>query len=88
MDGDYLTPRAHREVWEGWRGLRVHELAGRGLPGAVLRHKFEDFPRGRVMADRAGVWFTILAYRKLHAQPRPARIADAFGLDPARCTVR
>ncbi len=87
--GEYLThPRGHYDVCEGWRGLGARELARRGLPGAILGHEYEDFPRGRVVADLAGERFAVLADRSLHASPWPMRITDAFGLDSARCVFR
>ena len=87
--GDFLThPRGHHDVWERWRRLGPAGLARRGLPAAIAWHEYEHFPRGRVVFDTTTDRFTLYADRRLQAPPILPRVLRAFGLDPARCTVR
>ncbi len=87
--GNFLThPRGHHDVWERWRRLGPAGLARRGLPAAIAWHEYEHFPRGRVVFDTTTDRFTLYADRRLQAPPTLPRVLRAFGLDPARCTVR
>ena len=87
--GDFLThPRGHHDVWERWRRLGPAGLARRGLPAAIAWHEYEHFPRGRVVFDTITDRFTLYADRRLQAPDTLPSVLCAFGLDPARCTVR
>ena len=87
--GDFLThPRGHYDVWERWRRLGPAGLARRGLPAAIAWHEYEHFPRGRVVFDTTTDRFTLYADRRLQAPDTLPSVLCAFGLDPARCTVR
>ncbi|MGI4940663.1 MAG: hypothetical protein ACRYHQ_08900 [Janthinobacterium lividum] len=87
--GDFLThPRGHHDVWERWRRLGPAGLTRHGLPAAIAWHEYEHFPRGRVVFDTTTDRFTLYADRRLQALDTLPRVLRAFGLDPARCTVR
>ncbi len=87
--GEFLThPRAHYEVWEGWRRLGPAGLARNGLPTLIAWHEYEHFPRGRVVFDTGTGRFTLYADRKLQAPSVVGAILHAFGLDPGLCDVR
>ncbi len=86
--GDCLThPRGHADVWERWRGLTGRERRQRGIPEVVMSHGYDSIPRGRIVANARTDRFTIYADLKLHDPPWPARIVEAFGLDPLKCVL-
>ena len=58
------------------------------MPERIMRHEYEDFPRGRVVYDTETGRFTLYADRKLQTPSVLARIMDAFNLDPDLCDVR
>ncbi len=86
--GACLTfPCGHAETWERWRALTGRERRRVGVPDIVITCEYDDFPRGRIVADRKGKSFTVYADSKLHDPPWPTMIIEAFGLDPLRCVL-
>jgi len=61
--GDYLTfVPYHYEIWRGWRRSREQDAAARAV---VRAHEYEDWPRGRIVFDRARDSFIHYCDRKL-----------------------
>jgi len=86
--GDCLThPLGHADVWERWRALTGRERRRVGVPVAVVKHEYDDLPRGRIVSAASGERFKIYADRTLHDAPWPRRIIEAFVLDPDRCIL-
>ena len=86
--GACLTfPCGHAETWERWRALTGRERRRIGVPDVVMTCEYDDFPRGRIVADRKRKSFTVYADSKLHASPWLTMIIEAFGLDPLRCVL-
>jgi hypothetical protein len=68
--GDCLTyGPGHYEIWAHWRRARPVDPAVRAI---VRSYEYEDWPRGRIVFDRARDLFIIYADRKLLT---PATIA-------------
>jgi hypothetical protein len=87
--GDCLThPRGHHEVWEAWRRHGATALRRRGLPPAIAGHKYEAFPRGRVVYMRGPALFTLYADRRLQRPETIAELVRLFGLTGERHVVR
>lgn len=87
--GDCLThPGGHYDHWEELSARGTAWLQANGIPALVAHHQYEDFPRGRVVFDRARDRFTLYADRRLRVPPFPARVMAHFGLDPARTEMR
>ena len=85
--GDFLTfADGHYTVWERWR------RAGRGADAGLLRlvrsFEYEDWPRGRIVYDRARDRFTLYADRKLMLADTIAHIARRFLLPAERTDVQ
>jgi hypothetical protein len=84
--GDCLTyGPGHYETWEHWRRNRTVDHALRAI---VRSYEYEDWPRGRIVFDRARNLFVIYADRKLLAPATIARINSQFHLPAARTEVQ
>ncbi|MGX1306978.1 hypothetical protein AB7M35_001698 [Amorphus suaedae] len=80
--GEHLThSRGHFEVWEEWRRTGVSGLKRLGLPAAIAFFEYEDFPRGRVVFDRAGGRFKVYADPRIQGSGEVGAIVSLFGLD-------
>jgi hypothetical protein len=80
--GDCLTyGPGHYETWARWRRDRTVEPALRAL---VQSHEYEDWPRGRIVFDRARDLFILYSHRKLLTPATIARIATQFHLPAER----
>jgi hypothetical protein len=76
--GDCLTyGPGHYETWAHWRRDEAVDPALRAL---VRSYEYEDWPRGRVVLDRARDLFILYADRKLLAPATIARMATQFHL--------
>ncbi|GEO18720.1 hypothetical protein MAE02_64160 [Microvirga aerophila] len=85
----FLThPRAHYEVWEGWRQLGPAGLAKRVLPKAIAWHEYEDFPRGRIVFNSEKQTFLIYADRRLQVPSLLTSIIREFGLEGQHFIIR
>jgi len=84
--GDCLTYSAgHYETWAQWRRDRTVDPALRAL---VRSYEYEDWPRGRIVSDRARDLFIIYADRKLLTPATIARIKAQFHLSAERIEVQ
>jgi hypothetical protein len=80
--GDCLTyGPGHYETWAYWRRDRTVEPALRAF---VRSYEYEDWPRGRIVFDRARDLFIIYADRKLLTPAMIARIETQFHLPAGR----
>jgi len=76
--GDCLTfGPGHYQVWRNWRSSRELEAAARAV---VREYEYEEWPRGRVVFDRATQHFVLYADRKLMEVENIERIAECFQL--------
>jgi hypothetical protein len=83
--GDCLTyGPGHYKTWDHWRRDRTVEPALRAI---VQSYEYEDWPRGRIVFDRARDLFIIYADRKLLTPAIIARIATQFHLPKERTEV-
>jgi hypothetical protein len=83
--GDCLTyGPGHYETWAHWRRDRTVEPA---LSALVRSYEYEDWPRGRIVFDRARDLFILYADRKLLTPATIARIATQFHLPHARTEI-
>ena len=84
--GDCLTyGPGHYKTWNHWRRDRTVEPALRAI---VQSYEYEDWPRGRIVFDRARDLFIIYADRKLLTPARIARIKTQFHLPAERTEVQ
>jgi hypothetical protein len=84
--GDCLTySRGHYETWEHWRRDRTVDPTLRAL---LLSYEYEDWPRGRIVFDRARDRFILYADRKLMTPATIARIKTQFRLPADRTEVQ
>ena len=67
-----------------WRRDRTVEPA---LRAVVRSHEYEDWPRGRIVFDRARDLFIIYVDRKLLTQATIARIKAQFHLPEERTEI-
>jgi hypothetical protein len=80
--GDCLTyGEGHYETWVRWRRDRTVDRVLRAL---VRSYEYEDWPRGRIVFDRARDLFILYADRKLMTTATIARIATRFHLPAER----
>jgi hypothetical protein len=83
--GDCLTyGPGHYETWAHWRRDRTVEPALRAL---VRSYEYEDWPRGRIVFDRARDLFILYADGKLLTSAMIARIKAQFHLPAERTEV-
>ncbi len=75
----------HYETWAHWRRDRTIDPALRAL---VWLYEYEDWPRGRIVFDRARDLFIIYADRKLLTPAMIARIGTQFHLPEDRTEVQ
>ena len=81
--GDCLTyGPGHYDTWDHWRRDRTVEPALRAI---VRSYEYEEWPRGRIVFDRARDLFVLYADRKLLTPAMIVRIKTQFHL-PAECT--
>ena len=84
--GDCLTfGPGHYETWEQWRNTK-HDLTPR-LRALARAHEYEDWPRGRIVFDRAKDRFVLYADRKLMLPGTIARIQKQFSISAGQTTV-
>jgi hypothetical protein len=84
--GDCLTYGAgHYETWAQWRRARTINPALRAL---VRSYEYEDWPRGRIVFDRAHELFILYADRKLLTPKMVTRIATQFHLTAERTEIQ
>jgi hypothetical protein len=84
--GDCLTYGAgHYETWTHWRRDRTVDPALRAI---VRSNEYEDWPRGRIVFDRARDLFILYADRKLLTSATIARIKAQFHLPEDRTKVQ
>jgi hypothetical protein len=83
--GDCLTfGPGHFEVWDGWRCSR--ELSAPAL--AVVRaYEYEEWPRGRVVFDKANDRFVLYADSQLTSATHVKEICRRFNIPEARTMV-
>ena len=81
--GDCLTfGEGHHEVWEAWReGCSRLDPASPALRRAVSLSEYEEWPRGRVVHERAPA-SRFVVYADRQAFPHRDRIVRAFRLPP------
>jgi hypothetical protein len=83
--GDFLTfPDGHYETWGRWRRTKDSDAALRAL---VRTFEYEDWPRGRIVFDRARERFVLYADRKLIQTNAIARIEKRFAISAEQVTV-
>ena len=83
--GDCLTfGPGHYEVWQGWRRSRELDAAARAV---VRAHEYEDWPRGRIVFDRAQDRFILYCDRKLMRPKTIEEIQQRFQLPADRTVV-
>ena len=83
--GDCLTyGPGHYHVWLGWR--RTRDLTP-SAHATVQAYEYEDWPRGRIVFDRARDRFMLYADRKLIAAEIIGRICDRFRLPEDRTLI-
>jgi hypothetical protein len=84
--GDCLTySPGHYETWAHWRREKTVDPALRAI---VCLHEYEDWPRGRIVFDRARDVFIIYADRKLMTPVMITRIETQFHLPEKRTEVK
>jgi hypothetical protein len=84
--GDCLTyGPGHYETWDHWRRDRTVDPALRAL---VRSYEYEDWPRGRIVFDRARDLFVLYADRRLMSPAMIARIKTQFHLPEERIEVQ
>jgi hypothetical protein len=84
--GDCLTyGPGHHETWAQWRCDRTVDPALRAL---VRTYEYEDWPRGRIVFDRARDLFLLYADRKLMTPAMIARIETQFHLPEGRTEIQ
>ena len=84
--GDCLTyGPGHYETWAHWRRDRTVDPALRAI---VRSYEYEDWPRGRIVFDRARDLFIIYADRKLLTPAMITRIETQFHLPAERTEVQ
>jgi hypothetical protein len=75
----------HYETWAQWRGDRTVEPALRAI---VRSYEYEDWPRGRIVFDRARELFLLYADRKLMAPAIIAHVKTQFHLPAERTEIQ
>jgi hypothetical protein len=75
----------HYETWAHWRRDRTVEPALRAL---VRSYEYEDWPRGRIVFDRARDLFVLYADRKLLTPATIARLETQFQLPEERTEIQ
>jgi hypothetical protein len=84
--GDCLTHGpGHYETWAQWRRDRPVDPALRGI---ARSYEYEDWPRGRIVFDRARDLFILYADRKFLTPATIARIETQFHLPAERTEVQ
>lgn len=84
--GECLTfGPGHYEVWERWR----HACPpNRALTSLVRECEYEEWPRGRVVLDRAADRFVLYADRRITAASLTGEVVKRFCLPSDRVVVR
>jgi hypothetical protein len=84
--GDCLTyGSGHYETWVHWRRDRTVDPALRAL---ARSYEYEDWPRGRIVFDRARDLFILYADRKLLTHATIAPIQAQFHLPEERTKIK
>jgi hypothetical protein len=74
----------HYETWRKWRRERAIDSELRVI---VRTSEYEDWPRGRIIFDRARDRFVLYADRRLMGAETIVRIRERFGLPVERTLV-
>jgi hypothetical protein len=83
--GDCLTfGPGHYEIWQGWQSWLELDAAERAV---VRAHEYEDWPRGRIVFDRARDRLILYCDRKLMRPGTIERIRQRFRLPLERTAV-
>lgn len=83
--GDCLTfGPGHHEIWQGWRQARELDAVARAV---VRAHEYEDWPRGRIVFNRAQDRFILYCDRKLMRTKTIEEIQQRFHLPADRTAV-
>lgn len=83
--GDCLTfGPGHYHVWQNWRRSRDLEAVARAV---VRDYEYEEWPRGRVVFDRANERFVLYSDKKLMGAVTISRICERFQLPADRVVV-
>jgi hypothetical protein len=86
--GDMLTvDTGHLEHWSRLAGRGARALREAGTPTAPVWSEYEEWPRGRVLYDRAAQRFIVRADRQLHRPEFIRLIADRFGIQAPEATI-
>jgi hypothetical protein len=84
--GDCLTySPGHYKTWAQWRRDRTVDPALRAI---VQAYEYEDWPRGRIVFDRARDLFILYADRKLMTPATITRIKTEFRLPEERTEIQ
>jgi hypothetical protein len=84
--GDCLTyGPGHYETWAQWRRDKTVDPARRVL---ARSYEYEDWPRGRIVFDRARDLFVLYTDRKLLTPAMIARIQTQFHLPEKRTEIQ
>jgi len=84
--GDCLTfPDGHYEVWTHWRRIGPPD---RALARTVGETEYDEWPRGRIVFDRAIDRFIIYVDRRITSQDLTGRIVEHFRLPKDRVIIR
>jgi hypothetical protein len=79
--GDMLTvDTGHFEYWSILARRGAQALRAAGLPTAPVWSEYEEWPRGRVLYNRAARRFVIRADQQLHHPAFVRLVADRFGI--------
>ena len=86
--GDMLTVgTGHLDYWSRLAHRGARALREAGIPTAPIWSEYEEWPRGRVMYDRAAQRFIIRADRQLHRPAFIRLIVDRFGIAVDDATI-
>ena len=84
--GDCLTfPDGHYEIWTRWRRIGPPD---RALARTVEETEYDEWPRGRIVFDRAIDRFIVYADRRITSLGLTGRIVEYFRLPTDRVIIR
>jgi hypothetical protein len=77
----------HLDYWSRLARGGARALRDVGIPTAPIWSEYEEWPRGRVMYERAAQRFIIRADRQLHRPEFIRLIVDRFGIEVDDATI-